>query len=130
LAPTGSATQFEGDQFRDLLNDFSQGPRSIDVLENAAAPVLNVAESSSLRTHSAFHGPTSNANQDHCRQKQADQDIALAKIGNRSLQRDGQLQHGFGFSLAMDSVEGVGDARLDSPARNSERSCDNNRENQ
>src|SRR5271157_1684801 len=69
FAPAGSALELEGDQFRDLLENLSQGPRTIDVFEDATAAVFKGGQSGGLSAHIALQSPASDAYDDYDRQQ-------------------------------------------------------------
>src|ERR1035438_5312977 len=83
LAPAGSAAQLEGDQLRDLFDDFSEWPGAVDVFENAAAPLFDEGQTGGLPAHSVLDGPAPGADREDDQKQHADENYEVANVQQR-----------------------------------------------
>ena len=112
LAPAGSATQSEGDKFRDLLDDLSERTRAVDVLEDAAAPALDVSHGGVLAAHFALHDPAPGPGGEEQHQQHADEKDEVANVQQRRPGDDRNIVEGtqqdVEWYLLFGRVDGVG----------------------
>ena len=73
--------ELEGDQFRDFLEDLSQGTGAVDVFEDAAAPPLDVRPMRPVwRRTLRSRVPASGAHGEYHHEQQADEEDEVANV--------------------------------------------------